>query len=154
MCITQLFVQAHIKKTLSSRHWPLWGESTGDRWIPLTKGQERGNCFLSWRHHDCHSHWASAVATYRFPLVCKQIDPVYCSQTSRFWPCFRALEYTVEGQVVIGTPRMSLNLSRKHRWFWRTATVNLTEVYCKPHHRIRMLEGRIVRSRKVSNTRD
>ena len=21
------------------RHWPLWGESTGDRWIQLTKGQ-------------------------------------------------------------------------------------------------------------------
>ena len=20
-------------------HWPLWGESTGDRWIPFTKGQ-------------------------------------------------------------------------------------------------------------------
>ena len=22
-----------------SRHWPLWGEFTDDRWIPLTKGQ-------------------------------------------------------------------------------------------------------------------
>ena len=21
------------------RHWPLWGEFTGDRWIPRTKGQ-------------------------------------------------------------------------------------------------------------------
>ena len=21
------------------RHWPLWGEVTGDRWIPHTKGQ-------------------------------------------------------------------------------------------------------------------
>ena len=21
------------------RHWPLWGESNGDRWIPITKGQ-------------------------------------------------------------------------------------------------------------------
>ena len=27
------------------RHWPFCGEFTGDRWIPLTKGQERGNCF-------------------------------------------------------------------------------------------------------------
>ena len=24
---------------------PLWGESAGDRWIPLTKGQQRGKCF-------------------------------------------------------------------------------------------------------------
>ena len=21
------------------RHWPLWGEFTGDQWIPRTKGQ-------------------------------------------------------------------------------------------------------------------
>ena len=29
----------------SSRHWPLWGEFTGDRWIPRTKDQKRGKCF-------------------------------------------------------------------------------------------------------------
>ena len=35
-----LFVQAQIKENNQApRHWPLWGESTGDRWIPLTKGQ-------------------------------------------------------------------------------------------------------------------
>ena len=27
------------KKNKAPRHWPLWGESTGDQWIPLTKGQ-------------------------------------------------------------------------------------------------------------------
>ena len=27
------------------RHWPLWGEITGDRWIPRTKGQQHGKCF-------------------------------------------------------------------------------------------------------------
>ena len=27
------------------RHWPLWGEFTGDRWIPRTEGQWRGKCF-------------------------------------------------------------------------------------------------------------
>ena len=27
------------------RHWPLWGKSTGDQWIPITKGQWRGKCF-------------------------------------------------------------------------------------------------------------
>ena len=26
-------------------HWPLWGEFTGDRWIPRTKGQWREKCF-------------------------------------------------------------------------------------------------------------
>ena len=27
------------------RHWPLWGEFTGDQWIPRTKGQWCGKCF-------------------------------------------------------------------------------------------------------------
>ena len=35
----QPFVQAHTKANIKALcHWPSWGESTGDRWIPLTKG--------------------------------------------------------------------------------------------------------------------
>ena len=31
---------ADIKKPIKAlRQWPLWGKSTGHRWIPLTKGQ-------------------------------------------------------------------------------------------------------------------
>ena len=31
---------AQIKENIKApRHWLLWGESTIDRWIPLTKGQ-------------------------------------------------------------------------------------------------------------------
>ena len=38
--VCQPLVQALIKENIkASRHLPLWGESTGDRWIPLTKGQ-------------------------------------------------------------------------------------------------------------------
>ena len=29
----------------------LWRESTGDRWIPLTKGQSRWNFFMAWRQN-------------------------------------------------------------------------------------------------------
>ena len=37
---TQPFIQAQIKENIKApRHWPLWGEFTGDRWIPHTKGQ-------------------------------------------------------------------------------------------------------------------
>ena len=32
------------------RHWTLWGESTGDLWIPLTKGQYAKNVSIWWRH--------------------------------------------------------------------------------------------------------
>ena len=34
--LSRLFRQENIK---APRHWPLWGESTGDRWIPFTKGE-------------------------------------------------------------------------------------------------------------------
>ena len=27
------------ENTKAPRHWTLWGEFTGDRWIPLIKGQ-------------------------------------------------------------------------------------------------------------------
>ena len=37
---TQPFIQAQVKENIKApRHWPLWGEFTGDRWIPRTKGQ-------------------------------------------------------------------------------------------------------------------
>ena len=37
---TQPFIRAQIKENIKApRHWPLWGEFTGDRWIPRTNGQ-------------------------------------------------------------------------------------------------------------------
>ena len=38
--LTQSFIQTQIKENIKARcHWPLWGEFTGDRWMPRTKGQ-------------------------------------------------------------------------------------------------------------------
>ena len=34
-----VYSDADQRKHQSSRHWPLWGEFTGDRWIPRTNGQ-------------------------------------------------------------------------------------------------------------------
>ena len=34
-------------------HWPLWGEFTSDRWIPLTKTSDVENLSIRWRHHMC-----------------------------------------------------------------------------------------------------
>ena len=37
---TQPFIQAQIKGDIKAlRHWPLWGEFSGDRWIACTKGK-------------------------------------------------------------------------------------------------------------------
>ena len=43
---TKSFIKTQIKESIKApRHWPLCGEFTGDRWIPHTKGQQRGKCF-------------------------------------------------------------------------------------------------------------
>ena len=43
---TQPFIQTQIKENIKApRHWPLFGEFTGDRWIPHTNCQLRGKCF-------------------------------------------------------------------------------------------------------------
>ena len=48
------FVQAQIKENIKApRHWPLWGESTGHRWIPLTKGMS----FMLYLRHHCSHVW-------------------------------------------------------------------------------------------------
>ena len=37
---TQPFIQTQIKENIKApRHWPLYGEFTGDRWIPRTNDQ-------------------------------------------------------------------------------------------------------------------
>ena len=59
------FTQAQIKENIkASRHWPLWGEFTGHRLIPRTKGQLRGKCF-----HLMTSSWI-ALAGLVLPPVC------------------------------------------------------------------------------------
>ena len=46
------FIQAQVKENPKApRHWPLWGEFTGGRWIPRTKGQKRENVSIWWRHN-------------------------------------------------------------------------------------------------------
>ena len=38
--IYQRFIQAQMKENIKApSHWLLWGEFTGDWWIPRTKGQ-------------------------------------------------------------------------------------------------------------------
>ena len=49
-CLPNRLFRRRSKKTLKApRNWLFVRESTGDRWIPLTKCQLRGKCF----HHGC-----------------------------------------------------------------------------------------------------
>ena len=66
------FCFVNIKAQL---HWPLWGESTGDWWIPLTKGQQRGK----WRHHGCRSSWHSSGYS------CPPFPNIVLNKFKRYW---------------------------------------------------------------------
>ena len=44
------------KKTSKLRHWAFVRESTGDQWVPLTKGQQRRKRSISRRHHGSRTY--------------------------------------------------------------------------------------------------
>ena len=57
-CLLKWWFRHRLKKKHQApRHWPLWGEFTGDRWIPRTKGQWRGNVSVWWHHDGNNSEW-------------------------------------------------------------------------------------------------
>ena len=54
----RLFRRRSNENIKAPRHWPLWGEFTGHRWIPRTNSQLRGKCFhlmTSSRSADSHT---------------------------------------------------------------------------------------------------
>ena len=51
-CLLNHLFWCRSKKTSKAlRHWPLWGEFTGDRWIPLTRASNAENVCIWWHHH-------------------------------------------------------------------------------------------------------
>ena len=56
--------QRNIK---TPRHWPMWGELIGDRWIPLTKGQYNGKC-LHLMTSSCRNTFATSLYSIIFLL--------------------------------------------------------------------------------------
>ena len=63
---TQPFIQTQIKENVKAqRHWPLWREFIGDRWIPRTYAQKRGKCF-HWMTSSCH--YTSVDVSKKWPI--------------------------------------------------------------------------------------
>ena len=55
------------RRRQSSRHWPLCGEVTGDRWIPHIKAINAKNVFIWWRHHEINL-WLHILLNLCWPL--------------------------------------------------------------------------------------
>ena len=69
------------------RHWPLWGEFSGDQWIPRTKGQLRRKCFhlmtSSWWYRYIPFQMMLCQSTTILAYLCLvQLDKVYCLNIS------------------------------------------------------------------------
>ena len=61
-CLLSRLLRAQIKQSIKARrHWPPWGESTGDRCIPSQEASNGKNVSIWWRHHD-----AFMALWYRF----------------------------------------------------------------------------------------
>ena len=71
----QPFVQAQIEENIKVPcHWPLWGESIGDHWTPLTKGQWRRKCFHLMT--ICSIHIPGLLG-----FVANTVQPMTCTNT-------------------------------------------------------------------------
>ena len=88
--LAQQFVQVYIKNNIKALcHWPLWGESTGDQWIPLTKG----NVSISWSHHV----WACYFTGIVFLVMTMKWSEM--TKESKWWGIvFRAVSRFVPSQ--------------------------------------------------------
>ena len=73
------FVQAQIKENMKvPRHWPLWGESTGDRGFSLQqRASNTANVSIWWRHHVKTPCWNVTVKGLYTKYISIQVISVY-----------------------------------------------------------------------------
>ena len=94
---TQPFIHAQIKENINvPPHWPLCGEITSDRWIPRTKGQQRGNASIWWRHHAfaIHGHYNTNVAHTLVQAGIIMTVSMNCGMEVNYFPAYTQYDVT------------------------------------------------------------
>ena len=77
------FIHVLIKENIKTPHlWPLCWELTGDRWIPRTKGQLRGNCF---HLMTCDACWHSSCLSSNFVIILPDITFLVAAYFVELW---------------------------------------------------------------------
>ena len=89
VCLTVF--QAEIKENIKALpHWPLWGESTGDRWIPSQRASDAENVsmfYLRYQLHICYLHafiYTEKSATFTWNPDCIRLvldDTIFVKNT-------------------------------------------------------------------------
>ena len=125
VCSTACLGKENIK---APRYWPLWGESTGDRWIPLTKGSNAENISIWWHHHD-NLWW---VFDDVFSLLVKSHHIISRHKPYHKMRCVRCHENSF-GKW--NTPRFSVSVSVSMSvsvWDWRgRSRLNILDIGCE-----------------------
>ena len=93
-----------LRKHQSSRHWPLCGEFTGNRWIPCTNGQYAENVFIRWWHHELEETFGESSLCFwciiKSPVKCHRFLPTFWKMASGFRPfstkCFTVFLWHVD----------------------------------------------------------
>ena len=69
-CLINRFIQAQIKENITAlRHWPLWGEYSGE--FPAQMASNAENVSIWWRHHDLVCKTESGSTVDRGPAFIK-----------------------------------------------------------------------------------
>ena len=159
---TQPFFHSHIKESIKAlRHWPLWGEFTGDRWIPCTKGQLRGIFFPfddvimelnSWQRH---LNWITVTRMSKWNTIVhmdnwywphrglyKMVAILLTTFQMYFWTLmFRILVHIAMNFVLNYWVHITSTLARIMTWHWR-GVKPLLEPIKSPVHRLHMVSLR------------
>ena len=97
--LTPSFIQAQMNENFKvPRHWPLWGEFTGHRWIPLHKGTVTRKCF-----HLMTSSLRLKFTPHRVLLVWW-----YIRNTMKTWFCSYAAHFVFH-KIILASHRETGN---------------------------------------------
>ena len=108
---------ANQRKHKALRHWPLWGEFTGERWIPLTRASNA----------DVAIWWIQTGVTVRKRPIFRSKSPIF------FVPCdLQIWQVTLKNNraPLISYFRLCASF-RNHRWIQTGATVRKRPIWVK-----------------------
>ena len=107
-CLLNRLFRLYKKKNINAPcPWPLWRESTGDRWIPLTKASYAENLSIWWCHHISGLfNWSCGNRMITLPTT-----EVSLTEMGKLDLCQTAIHINEARNVWIGLRRCSMLLS-------------------------------------------
>ena len=91
--LAQLLVHAQMAENIKAwRYWPLWEESTGDRWITSQMASNAEYVSIWWRHHEVMQHGIK-IDTWMLKCIIFLMTPLQHNVIANY--IFISLKYTL-----------------------------------------------------------